>query len=115
MVLLGASLYAQTITFQPYPTFAWDPVFYDPGTGDTSGNYRFFNFNQAGLKVTGVLGKATAYAEVRGFPSGSNEYNPYDGASLAQVSSFTKPIAAKTFTVDGPVGDMSYLEAGAKL
>jgi hypothetical protein len=92
LVLLGASLYAQTITFQPYLTFDWDPVFYDPGTGDTSANYRSFNFDQAGLKVTGVLGKATAYAEVRGFPSGSNTYNVYDGSAANQITSFTKPI-----------------------
>jgi hypothetical protein len=93
MALLGhTGLAAQTITFQPYLTFDWDPVFYDPGTGDTSANYRSFNIDQTGLKVTGVLDKVSAYAEVRGFPSGSNNVNEFDGASAAQISSFTKPI-----------------------
>ncbi|MDR1250438.1 MAG: hypothetical protein LBK63_14210 [Treponema sp.] len=87
-----SGLFAQSITFQPYLTFDWDPVYYDPGTGESSYNYRAFNFNQTGLKVTGVLDKASAYAEIRGFPSGSTAYNEYDGVSFGQVNSFTKPI-----------------------
>jgi hypothetical protein len=92
VVLAGSGLFAQTVTFQPYLTLDWDAVFYDPGTGDTSANYRSFNFDQAGLKVTGVLGKVSAYAEVRGFPSGSTTYNDFDGLGPVQVNSFTKPI-----------------------
>ncbi|MHB9293503.1 hypothetical protein Holit_02628 [Hollandina sp. SP2] len=92
LVLVSSSLCAQTITIQPYLTLDWDAVFYDPGTGDTSANYRPFNFDQAGLKITGVLGKVTAYAEVRGFPSGSTTYNVYDGYAASQEGSYTKPI-----------------------
>jgi hypothetical protein len=69
LVIAGSSLFAQTIMFQPYLIFDWDPVFYDSGTGDTSANYWSFNINHTGLKVTGVLGKAGAHAEVRGVPS----------------------------------------------
>lgn len=91
-LLVHTGLFAQSITFQPYLTFNWDPIYYDPGTGDTNVNHRAFNFNQAGLKVTGVLDKVSAYAEVRGFPSGSTNYNEYDGVSPVQKGSFEKAI-----------------------
>ncbi|MDR2397541.1 MAG: hypothetical protein LBD74_02125 [Spirochaetaceae bacterium] len=83
---------AQSITIQPYLSLNWDPVYYDSATGDTKENYRAFNLGQSGLKVTGLLGKVSAYAEVRGFPSSSTNYNEYDGSSLSHVSSWNKPI-----------------------
>jgi hypothetical protein len=91
-VLACAAVFGQSITFQPYLTFDWDLVYYDPVTGLTAANARAFNFDQAGLKVTATVDKISAYAEVRGFPSGSNQYNEYDGTSAGQVSSYTKPI-----------------------
>jgi hypothetical protein len=90
-MLLGTALYGQSLTVQPYLSFDWDPIFYDPGTGKTSGfEYRAFNIEQAGFKITGKLDKATVYVETRGIPG--NVYNSYDGASKNQESSFTKPV-----------------------
>jgi hypothetical protein len=88
----GAAVSAQSITFQPYLTFDWDAVFYDPISGLTAVNARAFNFTQAGIKVTAAVDRVSAYAEVRGFPSGSTQYNEYDGSSAAQVNSLTRPV-----------------------
>ncbi|GMO42936.1 MAG: hypothetical protein Pg6C_04590 [Treponemataceae bacterium] len=79
--IVAGGVFAQEngVTIQPYLSFDWDPLFFDPVIGEYYGNYRAFNFDQAGLKITGNLGKITAYVEVAGFPSGSQNYNKYDG------------------------------------
>ena len=94
-LLLGAAAFGQnnSITFQPYLSFDWDPLHYDPVIGDHYGNYRAFNFEQAGIKVTGNLDKITAYVEVRGFPQGSRDvYNKYDGLTPAYSADWEKPV-----------------------
>ena len=95
VLLLGAAAFGQnnSITFQPYLSFDWDPLFFDPVIGDHYGNYRAFNFDQAGLKVTGKLDKVTAYIEVRGFPSGTRDsYNKYDGGTPLMNAGWEKPV-----------------------
>ena len=94
-LLLGAAAFGQnnSITFQPYLSFDWDPLFFDPVIGDHYGNYRAFNFDQAGLKITGRLDKVAAYVEVRGFPSGTRDgYNKYDGATPLMNAGWEKPV-----------------------
>jgi hypothetical protein len=93
VLLLSVAAFGQSITFQPYLSFDWDPLHYDPVIGDQYGNYRAFNFEQAGLKVTGNLDKVTAYVEVRGFPKWSRDgYNKYDGLTPAYSAEWEKPV-----------------------
>ena len=94
ILLLGAAVFGQnSITFQPHLSFDWDPLHYDPVIGDQYGNYRAFNFEQAGLKVTGNFDKLTAYVEVRGFPAGSREvYNKYDGLTPSYSYFWSNPV-----------------------
>jgi hypothetical protein len=93
-VLTAGVVFGQngSITFQPYLSFDWDPLQFDLVNADHHSSLRAFNFDQSGIKITGRLDKITAYVEVRGFPSGSNEYNPADSAARNNVNSYTKPV-----------------------
>jgi hypothetical protein len=104
-VLTAGGVFAQdrSITLQPYLSFDWDPLQFSLTKGDHYGNYRAFNFDQTGIKITGRLDKITAYVEVRGFPSGSGTgaptntgyvegYNAYDTNAMRQFTSFEKPV-----------------------
>jgi hypothetical protein len=92
LVFLGVSLFAQSVIVQPYVTLDWDPVYYDPVSGVTAMNYRAFNLDKAGVKLTGDMDKVTVHIEIRGIPPGSNSYNRYDDKSIREGSSYTRPI-----------------------
>lgn len=93
-LLLGAAAFGQnSVTIQPYLSFDWDPLYFDPVIGDHYGNYRALNFDRAGLRLTGNLDKITAFIEARGFPIGSRDfYNKYDGGTPMLTLNWEKPL-----------------------
>jgi hypothetical protein len=101
-------LYPQTLKVQPYLSFDWDPLAYDTQSGDSSDfEYRAFNFDQTGIKFTFTMDNMSVFLESRGFPSGANTYNTYDGYSEDQVDSYEKIVyyawAKYQFTPSGAI------------